>query len=335
MEFRIKRSTAIILTVLFAFALAPAQSDDDEPLKIETLLLNVPVFVSDKDGRRIPGLKKEDFKIFQKGEEQTIEFFADAEDDLNVVLIVDASISVTKVIYNIKRTARTFFEILRENDAGMILSFNRSIDLVSPLTTNKNLLIKNLSGINVDEVGGSNMNDAVFRAISKDLTGVNGRKAIIILTDGFVEGRKVSNQHLIEALVESDTVVYPIVFQSNPIPGIPRDKKTMTMNELLQIPPFDFLNEIALATGGRVYAADGSNFDTAFKNIADELKKQYVIGFYPTNPEGGKEAPIKITVNRPGAIARAKRAIRLKVPDTNKMEKQSEDRSKKVSVKPK
>lgn len=60
------------------------------------------------------------------------------------------------------------------------------------------------------------------------------------------------------------------------------------MDELLKIPPVNFLNEIALATEDRVYAANASNFEGAFQNIVNELKKQYVIGFYPTNVEGGK-----------------------------------------------
>ncbi|MCW5962158.1 MAG: VWA domain-containing protein [Pyrinomonadaceae bacterium] len=310
--------------------------DEDEPIKIETVLLNVPVFVGDKDGRNIVGLQKEDFRIFQKGEEQAIEFFADAEEPINVAILIDTSGSTASRLGSIKMAALDFLDHLGPNDNALIIGFDSRVYSIFDLSSDKKALktaVRGIRNIEFTERAGEpqigHLFDAVYKVVNQDFANIAGRKALIVLSDGFESGTKVTSAMLLDTLIESDSTVFPIIFYTNPIPGIPRDKKTITMNELLKIPPFDFLNEIALATGGRVYAADGSNFDTAFKNIADELKKQYVIGFYPTNPEGGKEAPIKITVNRPGAIARAKRTIRLKVPDSTNLKQEDEKRPRK------
>lgn len=84
------------------------------------------------------------------------------------------------------------------------------------------------------------------------------------------------------------------------------------MQQLLNTPPVDFLNTIALATGGRVYAAGADNFKGAFQSIADELKKQYLVGFYPKDSESGKSNNFTIKVDRPDIVVRTKRTIRLK-----------------------
>lgn len=86
------------------------------------------------------------------------------------------------------------------------------------------------------------------------------------------------------------------------------------MNELVKLPFIDFLNKISVTTGGRFYAANGDDFSEAFQKIADELKKQYLIGFYPKDTENTKSNNIDIKIDKADVVVRARRKIRLKTP---------------------
>ena len=115
----LKIKIAVLLALLlmaFSSANKAQNTDDDTPIKVNTVLINVPVIASDKSGRNIAGLKKENFSIFQDGEKQTIEFFADTEAPMNVAILIDTSPSTKGVIGNIKRAAREFVEILGSED---------------------------------------------------------------------------------------------------------------------------------------------------------------------------------------------------------------------------
>ncbi len=300
----------LLLTALTGSSKAQNSQEekDDTPIKVNTVLLNVPVIVSDKDGRNIAGLKKEDFSVYQNGEKQTIEFFADTEAPMNVAIVIDTSSSTKNVIGNITGAARNFIELFDSEDKGMIVSFDYDVRILSKLTSDKKKMKEGISGIWIAEEIGSNMNDALYKVVIKEFAAIKGRKAIVVLTDGFVGGR-ISNQKLLDTLTESDVLVYPIFFQT--VPLLPSKVKTITMNELLKIPPVDYLNSIALATGGRVYAAESSNFQGAFQSIAEELKKQYVVGFYP---KAEKPRKLTIKVSRPGAIVRTRQTIKLQIP---------------------
>lgn len=285
------------------------QDRDDTPIKVNTVLINVPVIVSDKSGRNIAGLKKENFAVFQDGEKQNIDFFADSEAPMSVAIVIDTSLSTSNVLGDIKAAARNFIKTFGSEDKGIIVSFDRKVSVINKLTSNQDELKKAISYASIAEESGSRMHDALYQIMTKDFASVTGRKAIIVLTDGYVEG-KIPRDKLLDTLVESDTLVYPIFFQTRRL--LPVKVKTITMNELLKTPPVDFLNTIALTTGGRVYAAGATNFQEAFQKIADELKKQYVVGFYPKDSENTKSTNITIKVDRPDVVVRTKQTIRLK-----------------------
>lgn len=332
---RVPRSKVVVLVVWLLFACASggtAQVVDDAPIKINTVLLNVPVVVSDRDGRNITGLKKDDFSIYQEGVKQTIEFFANTEEPMNVAILIDTSYSTKEVLGSMKKAAKSFVGTIGPQDKGMVLSFDYEITTLSKLTSKIDELRGGIDGATTTSLTGPSnpedlmppgtLFDAIYRVINKDFAGAKGRKAIIILTDGFEGGKKIEGAELKASLTESDTIVYPIIFVSRgTIRLLPKNQKTVTLDELLNYAPY--MRYCADLTGGRVFSADTSDFSTAFQKIADELKRQYVIGFYPTNAEGGKSANITIKVNRDGAVVRSKKTIRLKprTPDGKKKDK--------------
>ncbi len=299
-----------------------AQNADETPIKVNTVLLNVPVIVSDRDGRNIAGLKKEDFSVYQNGEKQIIEFFADAESPISVAIVIDTSGSTSGFLDSIKKSAKIFLSNLGPEDKAMVVGFDVETTVLTELSSDPNKIknaINNAASVRQDVWDapklGSTLYDTIYQIVVKDFAEVKGRKAIVILTDGFEAGNKISLSKLQNTLIESDTVVYPLIFPTYEVkPLLPKNIKTITINDVLEIAPFKPLKDFAAVTGGRVYVADGDDFKGAFQNIANELKKQYVIGFYPTNAEGGTAGGIKIDVDRKGVAVRTKSVIRLKTP---------------------
>ena len=326
------QSKILILVILLSFACtnkAIGQEPDETPVKIDTVLINVPLIVSDKDGRNIVGLKKENFSIFQQGEKQTIEFFADVEEPMNVAIIIDTSGSTGGVLRSIKKSAKEFLLTFRPEDKGMVISFDDEIHILGKLTSDKGKLKDAINEASTISQGvwdvpktRTAMFDAIYQVVAKDFVEIKGKKAIILLTDSFEGGNKISLGQMLDVLTEADSLVFPIIYQTyNLSHFFPKNTKTVTLADLLSLPMYYKVREFAELTGGRVYSADADDFNTAFKSISDQLTKQYLIGFYPTKLDGGKSASIKIEVDRKDAIVRSKRTIRLKTPDAKNKEK--------------
>ena len=313
--------------ILFTFAnVGRAQdADDKETLKIDTLLVNVPVIVSDSGGRNVSGLKKENFSIFQDGKKQEIEFFADEDAPMNVVILVDSSYSTGKIINEIKASAIDFIKIFRAEDRGMIAGFDSELKIQSEFSSDQNKLTKAINKINIAKKSGSVMQDAMFRIIKQNFAAVKGRKAIIVLTDGDVGGGIISNQNLLDTLIESDTLVYPIIFESGEDLSLYfRPSKTVTMVDGKKIDGGELLKQLENAkaravnftkalgdiTGGKFFAADSTDLKETFRRIADELKKQYLVGFYPQNFSDGKPHRIEVKVDLEDVTVRTKKVIR-------------------------
>ena len=297
---------AALITSLAA-AQVTEKTPEDPPIKVETTLLNIPIIVSDRNGRNIAGLKKEDFSVYKGGVQQNIEFFANQDMSMSVAIIMDTSNSTQNVLGNIAKAAKEFLTVFRAEDQAMIVTFDNKVSVLQGFTTNQKKLRSAFGYVSAEREPGSNMNDAVYRVVTKDFASANGRKAIVVLTDGEVGG-SVSSEKLLDSLIESDILVYPIFYQTSRL--FPSDKKSMTYDELFSTIPGGYLNSLARATGGRLYAANGDDFSGAFQQVADELRKQYVLGIYVDSAEGSKD--VKIKVNRKEAVVRCKGIIRPK-----------------------
>lgn len=315
MTSKLRLANAVIASALACFG-SSAQNpapNPDEPIKVNTVLVNIPVVVSDSSGRNVGGLSRDDFSITQGTAKQPIQFFASQEGSVNVAIVIDSSGSTGAVLGNIAAAARKFLQILGPEDRGIVVSFDNRVNvLVNDFTSDKGRLKDAINNVQTVEGPGSVMNDAVYGIITKQFEPIVGKKAIVVLTDGDVDG-KVDHARLMRTLIESDVIVYPIFFQTRRL--LPSKVKFVSFDELVKITPVNNLQSIAVATGGRLYVADGQDFSTAFQNIAAELKKQYVIGFYPENTESGDINDIRIEVNRPGVTVRTKQTIRVKAQD--------------------
>lgn len=277
-------------------------TDDDKPIKVDTLLMTIPLTVSDAKGHNVPGLKKQNFSIFQNGEEQDIVLFLNEEAPMNVAILLDTSYSTKDVLDDIQDAARDFIKILRPEDRALIVSFDNRTQILSELTSDRKTLSRAINQARVTETNGSDMPDAIAKVVGNYFAPLKGRKAIIVLTDGQVSGRGVTAQQMLEMLQKSDVLLYPIIFTKN--------SSRTTNFRSSAAPPYGILKIITEETAGRFYEKEAAKLKEAFQSIAEDLKNQYLIGFYPEDAETGKSlGHIRVAVDRQGFSVRAKKKL--------------------------
>ena len=290
--------------ILTNAAFAQEVIEDDAPIKVDTLLLTVPLTVTDNRGRHIAGLQKENFSIVENGIERDIEYFFNEEAPMNVAIVIDTSASTEDALDKIQKAARDFIKILRPEDRGIIVAFDSRTKFLTDLTADKKKLSKVIEQTDIAGETGSDMNEAVLRVVNNYFNSFKGRKAIIALTDGMVVKRVVTSQQVMDAMQKSDTLFYPIIFKTKFL----TEAKSRAAKENRKPMSIEILEIMALETSGRFYEKDAANLKEAFQSIAEELKNQYLLGFYPQDTEQGKATGnIRIEVDRKELQVRMKK----------------------------
>lgn len=330
-----RKSFAVLMMVVFLlcgssqlFAQVPETNEDDEVIKVDTALVNVPFSVSDREGRSILGLKAENFTLFEDGKPIKIEYLSTQDNPLNVVLLLDTSRSAVERFDKIKNAASEFIKQLRTNDKCMIVSFDLAVRVKSEFTSNQILLDKAIKRTVLGEKQGTLMRDAISVIVESELRKVKGRKAIIVITDGKDAGSSITENELLYSLAESDAPIYSILYETIPptkqenstIPSnkIKYDKKKLKEFNLAQQRKNEnaanFMEKMSDIAGGRSYRKEINNLSEAFMNITEELRKQYLIGFYPDDANYNiANHQIKIKTDKTNAVVRLKNYKLLKV----------------------
>ncbi len=309
---------------------------DDEIIKIETNLVTMPVAVLDRDGRFISGLQKNDFKIFEDGIEQKVDYFQSVEQPFTVVLLIDVSPSTQFKIEEIQEAAITFVDQLRPADRVMVVSFDEHVHVLTQPTNDRYRL---KSAIREAQFGdGTSLYEAVDYVINNQLRQIQGRKAVVLFTDGVdTTSRRANYQSTVREAEEVDGLFYTIRYDTSRdmnggggggYPGRRQSGRVTMADILAQImmggnvnmgggggassaeyeKGRQYLEALAQASGGRKFEAQSIyNVDSAFSGIAEELRRQYSLGYYPEKVGNlGDRRQIKIRVMRPEVVVRAK-----------------------------
>ena len=298
---------AALVLLLGISSIMFAQSEEETPIKVNTLLANIPVIVSDKQGRHVAGLKAEDFKVTSGGAENEIVYFSDAQMPLSVAIVLDETGSVSAVLGGIKKAAKQFIDQLGPEDQCMVVTFGEVVRIRQPFSSDKEKAKNSIGRIAGISGGIGLMNQAMLNVLLEQFAGVKGRKAIIILSDAGEIATHL-NRPMLDELIEGDTVVYPIYYHTTTF-GM--KLKNPTLGDLIKQTPVGILDDMARFSGGRLLVANGDDFVPQFQAITDELKKMYVVGFYPQESEG-KPKNIDLKLVRTDLVLRTKAAIRPK-----------------------
>ena len=290
-----------------------SEVDEGSIVRVNTSLITVPAVVMDRNGRYIPNLKKEDFRIYEDGVEQNVAYFASVERPFTVALMLDVSGSTQAQLAQIREAANTFVSRLRSNDRMMAITFDGQIHVLADA---EDVSAIRRSKLHIPAVtDGTVLYDAVDFAL-KRMAQIPGRKAIVLMTDGVDQSSAASLKSTLNEVGEQDVLIYTV--QYNTLPQLPQrlsqiknEKARRKVQERLMkgyAVSEPYLRSLAEKTGGRFYRADDlSDVGPAFEAITSELGVQYSLGYYPKQNSGaGAERGIKVRVRYPNLVVRAR-----------------------------
>ena len=262
------------------------QSNSDVPvptIKVETRLVNVALNVEDAKGAPVSGLGRDDFEILEDGKVQKIVVFEkESSTPLSIVLAIDTSDSVWTNERLEKEAAKHFVNaLLREQDELDVMEFSEVVRELVPFTNQKKRIE---AGIGEMQMGGATaLYDAIYLASERlgETSVANGRRRVVVLiTDG---GDTVKGSRYTQALEQAQragAMVYSII-----IVPIYADAGRNTGGEHALI-------QIASDTGGKYYyVVDKTDLEPAFAKVSDDLRTQYVLGYYA--PQRGADASFR------------------------------------------
>jgi VWFA-related protein len=306
----------------------PVEIGDGDTVRVETTLITIPVTVTDRDGKYIPNLSKEDFRVFENGVEQQVAYFAPVEKPFTVALVIDTSNSTQFKLAEIQDAAIAFVNQLRADDRVMVVAFADHVRVLSEPTSDRNVLVGN--------GGGTSLYDAIDFVINQRLSRIEGRKAIVLFTDGVdTTSRIATYQSNIHDAEELDALIYPVQYNTFNEMNAGAQQRPGSNDNAIGIligilsggsvnsgsggggrgttrADYEradrFLGDLAERTGARRYRAENTqNLERSFAMVAEELRRQYGIGYYPQAvAQTGERRQVKVRVNRPNMIVRAR-----------------------------
>ncbi|HXH28232.1 MAG TPA: VWA domain-containing protein, partial [Candidatus Polarisedimenticolia bacterium] len=280
----------------------------------EVRLIDVYATVRDAKGRPVLDLGREDFTLLEDGRPQTISHFTSARVPLTVALLIDASNSMNLggKIDLARRAAEEFVKSAEPEDRMMVLAFNDRVAGLTEPVSDRRRLEESIEAIRAS--GGTALYDALFRA-AELLTGVEGRRAIVLLSDGrdqALADNEPGSLHLFEEALErvhrSDVSVYSVGL------GHHLDQE-LTLDGARSLE--DVLRTLARQTGGRYYNPDRpSQLSQVYRQIVSDLKDQYLLAYTSTNTaHDGRWRSITLRVRPPDLQVQARAGYYAPGPD--------------------
>jgi VWFA-related protein len=345
----IRFAVALACAAAVTFSAAAQQPQQDSVFRFKTgvELINVTATVTDGSGRFVSGLQKNDFRLFEDGEEQQITHFNSERVPVSLGIVVDTSGSMEGEKWSNAKLAlnKFLFDLLDREDEVFLYRFDNRPELVEEWTTDRNRIANGLGRIRPR--GATSLYDAVAEAVPLAQTGRHRKKALVVISDGNDTNSRINIRELRQLIRESEVLVYAIGIDSQadtspyggrqqpqyPPPGprmpIPLPFPTPGRQNPPRYPPTapptqqpgrastgrldDRVNVAALRditddSGGRTeIVRTGRDLDPATASVADELSKQYYLGYPSQGKRDGQWHTIRVDVRDGRYLVRARR----------------------------
>ena len=306
--------------VIWCAAPTVAAQNSDDIIRVDTELAAFEVTVTDKTGKPVRGLKAEDFRVIEDGEERKIDFFEplkkqNATRPLSIVFALDVSGSMTaQELERLRAALQIFVQNLADYQSYFaVMTFGMEVKTLQSFTNRPEKLEKTFDKLLKDEEEGLSTHayDAVDDAIrllrKKSPPGIKNqlpKRAVILITDGFPVGDTVTPRTVIERANDAGTSVYSVILPSfSRLQG--NKKPLMTPLEA---------SGLTEKTGGINFYAARNNYEPLFKALAEEITASYVLAFYPNNKNqlDGKFHAVKIETFRDYTIKQNRAGYQIK-----------------------
>lgn len=328
--------TRPLLALVIATALLVSASAQQSPtFRVATDLVSIYATVTDRAGRLVTDLTRDDFEVRDNGRRQTLSLFANDLEPFSAVVMIDRSGSMASNFELVRQAAATFVTHLLEGDRLRIGSFSQDIVLSPATFTDDRELLLEILREELQDAGGS----PVWEAIDRSITAVSsepGRRVVLVFSDGdntgSSDGPSVAVEDLIRRAEQHNVMVYAIGFSivethrvtspvfPRPRPPIRRPRPfppggalpfgqwgSPVLTRTTTRPPHPGLEQLASASGGGYFEMSTSTgLATIFARVAEELHRQYWLGFTPSTRDGQVHR-LDVRVRRSGLTVRARR----------------------------
>jgi VWFA-related protein len=260
---------------------------------VDVDVVQVTAVVTDDHGKFVTGLKQSDFKVSEDGVQQKLSSFSDEHTALELITAIDVSSSVTDALPGMKTAATRFVGALEPSDQVTVLGFNDNIFTLAKRSTDQ--VVRERAIGRLRSWGGTALYDAIVQGI--DLLGrQQGRRAIVLFTDGKDENSHAPMETAIAQVEASDAMIYPV--------GQGRAVNEKDLQKLLQ--------RIATTSGGRAFfTREPSKLDEVFSEILDDLHHQYLLSYpAPDDQRDGKWHKITVVAGGGKYRVRARQGYR-------------------------
>jgi len=327
----------VLLVVVAAAAVTAAQSQEGFRFKSGVEFVNVTATVTDGNGRFASGLRQEDFTVYEDGQIQEVSHFSSDRVPVSLGIALDASGSMSPEKLAAARAAieRLIFKLLDQEDELFFVEFATRAEITQGWTTDRQLISDALKRVNA--VGGTALYDAVAEALPTAQEGRNRKKALLVISDGNDTNSDIGVSALRQKIRESEVLVYALGVDSTgkdspraitpPVQFPPTIPFPFPGGGRRRYPPIgggggttswprspgervnaDALRQITDDTGGRTEIVRGfEGLDSATARIADELSKQYFLGYTSSVNKDGRWHSIRVTVRDRNLNVRARR----------------------------
>lgn len=303
------RKFALLLLLIPVFALSPISARQQDPppkqdpkkqetgevMKFETNLVVLNVTITDGGERHIPGLKQDDFKIFEDKAPQKIIDFNATESPFSVAILLDTSLSMEKKLTLARSACAKFVEGLREGDNFAIYSFGGfKVKLQQEFTEIRDVP-DSVWDLRVD--GETPLYDAITTAAEALAQRPERRRAILVVSDGADTKSKATLDQALKKTLDAQASIYAVDLSDAAVYKTqPRDNGA------------DIMKDMAAKTGGKFFAAaGGTKLRDAFQSTIDELRNQYTLTYESTNEKyDGKWRAVEVRVSKPLATVRTR-----------------------------
>ena len=293
-------------------ALVASRAPGDVVTEITPQVMRVNASVTDRNGRAIPGMRDADFAVYEDGSQRKIVNVTPANEPFNLVLLLDVSGSVEERIDFIRKAARDFLRTASPQDRISIISFHDDIQIISDFTKDRALLSKKLDEL--DAGGATALYDALGYTLVQTLKPLRGeRTAVVVMSDGDDNKSFVPFPAILEAVIESGALVYPLYVPSGLIPesSVPRPSITVdpmrTKYLTITTRAAEEGAKLAQVSGGVFYSIRRlDDLQKAYDDIVAQMRTAYTITY---NSNASTHRRVLVRANRDGASVRLSPAV--------------------------
>ena len=284
-----------VLAVIGALALGLSLAAQQPTFRSGSRVVPSYVTVTDGNNRLVTDLTREDFEILDNGRVQDVSIFDNEVRPITVVVMLDTSISMTHRLTDLYAGAEQFLLRLLPHDKATVGAFNDKIEFASTFTSDRQTLISALK--HLDFGNETHLYDAVHSSLDQ-LEKVDGRKVILLFTDGADFGSRQGSGRALERARDGEVMIY----------GIGLETEFFNGQSYVRSKPDSILNRFANETGGGYFdLKKNADLNASFTRIAQELRSQYLLGFSPASLDG-KVHKLEVRVKRPGLKTRSRRS---------------------------